>query len=63
MFGPDYDWTIEGTQLALERRLPTGWGIGVTFGYGSADTHDANDSHAQLRAPTGGLYAQFSVSG
>ncbi|HWK73523.1 MAG TPA: autotransporter domain-containing protein, partial [Povalibacter sp.] len=59
-FGPRHDWTIDGTQLGFERRLASGWAVGVTFGYGSADIHDANDSYAQLRAPTGGLYAQFS---
>jgi len=59
-FGPKHDWTIDGTQLGFERRLASGWAVGVTFGYGSADIHDANDSYAQLRAPTGGLYAQFS---
>lgn len=57
-FGPRYDWTTDGAQFGIDRRL-TDWTLGATFGYAQTDTNDIRGGHNELNSKMGGLYANY----
>ncbi len=62
-FGPGYDTSLDGGQFGFDHQLASGLVLGVTFGYASADTHDAQAGRTSLENRSGGVYGHYEGGG